>query len=190
MSTIYDQIYAASEPYWQTRHNHIHIPHVYEFAKQMLALYPAADPEIVLPAILMHDNGYKLVPEETQFQGLADAPGGWKPKVTRLHEEAGAKLAGEILGALNYDPAKTKLIQEIIDGHDSRTYAVSLEDAIVKDCDKLWRVTPYGSSMGGRWTNHSPEEFRDHVESKIETWFLTAHGKRLAREILADTRKA
>lgn len=189
MPTIYDQIYAASEPYWQTRENHIHIPEVYEFAKQMLALYPEADPEIVLPAILMHDNGYKLVPEEIQFQGLADAPGGWKPEVTRLHEQAGAKLAGEILGALNYDPAKTKLIQEIIDGHDSRTHAVSLEDSIVKDCDKLWRVTPYGSRMGGRWTKRSPEEFRNYVESKIETWFLTEHGKRLAREILADTRR-
>ena len=89
--TIYDQIYAASEPYWQTRENDRHVPCVYEFAKQLLACYPAADPKIVLPAILMHDNGYKLVPEETHSQGLADAPIGWSPDITRLHEEAGVK---------------------------------------------------------------------------------------------------
>lgn len=32
----------------------------------------------------------------------------------------------------------------IIDGHDSRREALSLEDAVVKDADKLWRVTPHG----------------------------------------------
>jgi len=190
MKSIFDRIYAASEPYWQTRENHVHVPNAYRLAQRLLEHYPEADPEIVLPAILMHDNGYKLVPEETHLQGLAGAPIGWKPDITRLHEQAGAKLAGEILAALNYDPAKTRVIQEIVDGHDSRTHAVSLEDAIVKDADKLWRFTRPGIETARRWMQRPLDEYLAFLESKIETWFLTEHGRRLAHELLAESRRA
>ena len=32
----------------------------------------------------------------------------------------------------------------IIDGHDTRDHALSLEDSLVKDADKLWRYTRFG----------------------------------------------
>ena len=90
----------------------------------------------MLPAILLHDCGYFLVPEEDHLKGLAGAPIGWEADVTRRHEIEGARLAGEILGRVGYDRRRTELVQEIVDGHDSRAEALSLEDALVKDADK------------------------------------------------------
>ena len=84
--TIYEQIIEACQPYWTVRDNDIHIPNSYAFAKWLLTLYPDADALIVLPAILMHDNGYANVPPETLFAGLTDSPVGFNADITRLHE--------------------------------------------------------------------------------------------------------
>jgi hypothetical protein len=187
--TIYDDIYAAAEPYWQTRSNDIHLPISYAFARQLLAAHPQADEAVVLPAILLHDIGYFNVPEETHLQGLAGAPKGWRPDITRLHEQEGARLAGEILGRLGYDPDKTALIQKIIDGHDSTTAAHSLEDALVKDADKLWRYTVSAARIARHWNNQTPQQYLDFCEARIDTWLLTERGRELAREALGETRR-
>ncbi len=187
--SIYDEIYHLSEPYWQTRSNEIHVPHVYERAKELLAAYPEADEAIVLPAILMHDIGYFNVPEETHLKGLYGAQIGWDEKITRLHEQEGARLAGEILRGLKYDEAKIAAIQKIIDGHDSNPPPHSLEDAIVKDADKLWRYSVPATHICCVWYRQTPLEFLDFVESKIPTWLATEKGKEMAWEIVAATRK-
>jgi HD superfamily phosphodiesterase len=189
-TAIYDRIYAAAEPYWQTRENDVHVPGAYALCKELLASYPEADEAIVLPAILLHDVGYSEVPEDEQLKGLAGAPVGWDPEVTRRHEVAGARIAGELLSELGYDEEKTRRIQEIIDGHDSRSEALSLEDAIVKDADKLWRFTEDGIRTSCAWMSRTPAEFMSYVESKIEEWMLTDAGKRLALETLARSRVA
>jgi HD superfamily phosphodiesterase len=186
---IYDQIYRAAEPYWQTRSNEIHLPLAYDYARRLLAAYPEADESIVLPAILLHDIGYFNVPEETHLSGLAGAPKGWSPDVTRLHEVEGARLAGEILARLDYPPEKIALIQQIIDGHDSHPAAHSREDALVKDADKLWRYSAVAARICSAWNNQTPLEYLDFCESRIEKWLLTEKGRELAREELAQTRR-
>ena len=183
-----DDIRALAEPYWQTRSNEIHIPDSFELAQRLLESHPEADADVVLPAILLHDCGYFLVPEEDHLKGLAGAPVGWEPDITRRHEIEGARLAGEILARVGHDPERTARIQEIIDGHDSRAEALSIEDAIVKDADKLWRFTPNGVRICHVWMDRSPEEFMDFVESRIDTWFFTDAGRALARETLAESR--
>ena len=82
---------------------------------------------------------------------------------------------------------RTARIQEIIDGHDSRAQALSLEDALVKDADKLWRFTESGVRICHVWMDRSPGDFMDFVESRIDGWLLTDVGRGLAREILATT---
>ena len=88
-----ETIYKLAEPFWQTRSGEVHMPQAFAFAKRLLKFHPQADADIVLPAILLHDMGYARVPEETHHQGLADAPKGWQPEVTRLHEIEGVKMA-------------------------------------------------------------------------------------------------
>ncbi|MEM8860018.1 MAG: NUDIX domain-containing protein, partial [Chloroflexota bacterium] len=186
--TLYDQIIEACQPYWQARDNAIHIPSSYEFAKKLLEHHPEADREIVLPAILMHDNGYARVPEETLLAGLKDSPAGHKLDNTRLHEIEGVKIAKEILNTLQFDPQKTELICDIIDGHDSREEAVSIEDKLVKDADKLWCYTVSAADIAGRgWMGLSHAAFNSYVTTRIDDWMFTEAAKKIARETTGAT---
>jgi HD superfamily phosphodiesterase len=185
-----EEVRALAAPYWQTRSNEIHVPESFELARRLLKDHPEADADIVLPAILLHDCGYFLVPEEDHMKGLAGAPIGWEADITRRHEVEGARLAGEILGRVGWDARRTAAIQEIVDGHDSRAEALSLEDALVKDADKLWRFTPSGVRICHTWMDRTPEDFMDFVESRIDDWLHTDAGRRLARESLAESRCA
>ncbi len=164
------------------------MPEVYALAQELLRRYPEADPTLVLPAILLHDIGYFGLPEATQMQGLSGSPQGWNAEITRIHEREGARRARLLLGDLGYDAEKIEQIAQIIDGHDSRTEALSLEDALVKDADKLWRFTASGVRISRRWVNQEPQPFMDYVEAKIDSWMLTAEGAAMARAILAATR--
>jgi hypothetical protein len=60
--TVLEQIYALAEPYWQTRSNEVHVPGAYALAQRLLEAHPEADADIVLPAVLLQDCGYFLVP--------------------------------------------------------------------------------------------------------------------------------
>jgi hypothetical protein len=185
---VIDDVYTLAEPYWHTRSGEIHMPESFAMAQRLLAALPEADPLIVLPAILLHDVGYARVPEETHHAGLHGAPGGWDADVTRRHEREGARLAAEILAQVGCDAVRSARIVEIVDGHDSRAQALNLEDAIVKDADKLWRFTESGVRVAHVWVDRTPESFMDFVESRIDTWLFTAPARELARETLTRSR--
>jgi HD superfamily phosphodiesterase len=186
----YARIYALAEPYWQTRSNEIHVPESYALALELMAAHPEADPDIVLPAVLLHDIGYMAVPSDDHLKGLAGAVKGWEPDITRRHEIQGAALAAEILGEVGWDPVRTTAIQDIVDGHDSRADAVSREDALVKDADKLWRYTESAVRICHRWMELTPEGFMDWVGSEIDRWLFTAAAREVARRELAASRAA
>jgi len=185
---VIERIYALAEPYWHTRAGELHMPASYAMAQRLLEALPEADAEIVLPAILLHDVGYARVPEETHRDGLAGAPDGWDADVTRRHEREGARLAAEILAQVGFDAAKAARVVEIVDGHDSRAHALSLEDAIVKDADKLWRFTASGVRAAHAWIGRTPEQFMDYVATRVDDWFFTEPAKALARAALAEAR--
>jgi HD superfamily phosphodiesterase len=186
----YAGIYALAEPYWQTRSNEIHVPESYALAQELLAAHPEADPDIVLPAVLLHDIGYMAVPSDDHLKGLAGAVKGWEPDITRRHEVQGAALAGEILAEVGWDAARTAAIRDIVDGHDSRAEAVSREDALVKDADKLWRYTDSAVRICHRWMELTPDAFMDWVGSEIDRWFFTDAARDVARRELAASRAA
>jgi hypothetical protein len=189
LEAIYTQIYHLAEPYWQTRQGEIHMPLAYEFARQLLTSHSDADEAVVLPAILLHDVGWMKVAPDLQMQALVgSANQDRRPDMSRLHETEGARIAGEILASLNYDPVKIKEIRQIIDGHDTRREALSLNDALVKDADKLWRFDPVGVPICAEWNELPLGPYLDFVETRIETWFFTDQAKTLARTLLAQSR--
>jgi HD superfamily phosphodiesterase len=186
----YARIYELAEPYWQTRSNEVHVPGAYALAQELVLANPEADVDIVLPAILLHDIGYMAVPAEDHLKGLAGAAKGWEPEITRRHEIRGAALAGEILAEVGWDEARTVAIQDIVDGHDSRSEAVSLEDQLVKDADKLWRFTESAVRICHEWMELTPERYMDWVGSEIDSWFFTPTAWELARRELDRSRMA
>jgi HD superfamily phosphodiesterase len=189
-TTRYVPIYELAEPYWQTRSNEIHVPQSYALAQQLLAHHPEADPDIVLPGILLHDIGYMVVPHDDHLKGLAGAASGWEPDITRRHEIQGAALAGEILMKVGWESTRIAAIQDIVDGHDSRADAVSVEDQLVKDADKLWRYTESAVRICHEWMKLTPDAYMEWVASEIDAWFFTTAARDLARRELARSREA
>lgn len=165
------------------------MPLAYEFARQLLAHYPEADEAVVLPAILLHDVGWSVIPDELQVQALVGSPRrDNRPDIARRHEIEGARIAAEILTSLDHEAAKIAEIQQIIDGHDTRPEALSLNDALVKDADKLWRFDPAGAPICAHWNGMETGLFLDFFEAKIEPMLFTERAKEMARALLAQSR--
>jgi hypothetical protein len=187
MSTVYDEIYKRAEPYWATRKNDLHVPCSYDFARRLLRLHPPADPDVVLPAVLLHDVGWKMVPEEKQRDAFG--PEVKDLETNRFHETEGVRIAREILETLGYDQAKTAEILSIIDGHDSRKDPLSLNDKLVKDSDKLWRFTPYCVKISHRHFGFELGEYFVWLAKRLDEWFFTDEAKVMAWNALDQAKK-
>ena len=59
MEKKYKDIFEKAAPYLNTRKNEVHVSISYEFARRLLTHYPEADEEVVLPAVILHDVGWK-----------------------------------------------------------------------------------------------------------------------------------
>ncbi len=186
LKDVYKRIWELARPYLDTRKNDIHTEVSTGFAQRLLAL-EGGDEDIVIPAIILHDVGWKKVPEEVQLKAFG--PKTSMPEWNRVHEVEGARIAGEILRKVNYDEDKSLEIQEIIQGHDSRKEPVSPNDGIVKDADKLWRYSEIairGVQMGFGLTFN---ECIERLGKNLESWFLTESGKRMAKKEIEKLRK-
>lgn len=181
-------LYRRALPYLNTRFNDIHTLVAYEQAKLLLAHYPLADESVVLPAIILHDVGWKSVPENEQL--TAFGPNISNAALQRLHETEGARIAAAILSELGFDPMKLSEVVAIIDGHDTRTVSLSLNDQLVRDADRLWRFTPRGLGIDSRRFGMDPVAHFAWLEARIDPWMSTSEAKRLAREYLVEARRS
>jgi len=180
---IYKEIEAHAKPYLDTRCNEIHVSVCYAMAERLLSLYPEADPEVVLPAILLHDVGWKMVPEEKQHTAFGTRANDLETR--RIHEIEGVAIARRILASLGYDRGKTEEILFIIEGHDSREEALSLNDAIVKDADKLWRFSQVGLETNLRRFDVDRASYVRWLK-RVIGWLFTSAARDLAYRGLAD----
>jgi HD superfamily phosphodiesterase len=172
-------IYQKAEPFLRIRHNAIHTLICYHFALKLLK-EEGGNPDVVVPAILLHDVGYSRIPEDELH--LALGPKMEKPELQKLHETEGAKLATEILESINYPKELIKEIRAIIDGHDTRDSALNTNDKIVKDADKLFRFSYEGSKLALRRFPLGPREWFNYLDEGLQTWFFTKTAKQLAAE--------
>lgn len=179
MEETYENIRRLAGPYLCTRDNDTHTDIAVEFGYKLLEK-EGGDKDVVIPSLILHDVGWKIVPEE--LLSLAFGPKVKSPELNRMHEVEGAKIAKEILEKLNYDKNKTKEILKIIEGHDSRKEAISLNDRIVKDADKLYRYSKAGLSIDcGRFAL-TPKQVIEVAVSNLDKWLLTNSAKEIARE--------
>lgn len=179
MEKRFPEIYELAKPYLDTRDNEIHTRIAFSFALKLLAA-EGGDAGVVLPAVILHDVGWKFIPEDMQLKAFG--PDGGDSDLNRIHEVEGSKKAREILQQLNYDPEITEQIANIILGHDSRKETLSLNDAIVKDSDKLWRLTKEGLAIDSSRFKVDPAVHAEWLKHRIDGWFFTDTAKRLARE--------
>jgi HD superfamily phosphodiesterase len=186
MKLVFEKIRQFAKPFLDTRHNDAHTAISTQLAFELLKK-EGGDEDIVIPAVILHDTGWKRVPAELHLKAFG--PHATRPELNRLHEAEGVKIAQEILRKVDYDPRQTKKILEIIDGHDSRREPVSLDDKIVKDADKLWRYTQSGFSIDLERFGESFEEGLERLRSHLSGWFFTVSARKLATEELNSREK-
>jgi HD superfamily phosphodiesterase len=172
----------------RARKNDVHIPLSYGYAERLLAAYPDADEDVVLLGILLHDVGWAVVDQEAIYRD-AFGPGMMESDVRIAHEKEGARLARAILEPLGYAEALVDEVAAIIDGHDTRRRALSHNDELVKDADRLWRFGVTGVSVACDWFALTPREYAERLVEQFEHFFTPA-AEEIARAELDATRRA
>ena len=187
MKAIFEKIWEFSKPYLNTRKNDMHTKISLTFAYKLLEK-EGGDEGIVVPAVILHDVGWIRVAETLQLQAFG--PNATSPEINRVHEIEGSKIAKGILKKVNYHTDSVEDIIEIIEGHDSRKEALSLNDKLVKDADKLFRYSKEGLHIDVERFGETYEEGIDRFERNVERWFFTAPAKEMARkELLSRIRE-
>jgi HD domain-containing protein len=184
----YDEVWRTSEAYMRARKNDVHIPLSYAFARELLIHYPDADEDIVSLAIILHDIGWYTI-DMSDIIGKGFGPNMMQSEVRFLHEREGVRMSREVLEKTNWPEAVIAAVGEIIDGHDTRPHARSLNDRVVRDADKLWRFTVTGVAVACDWFKMTPRQYADRLEQQVSI-LETEAGRRLAARALAETRVA
>jgi hypothetical protein len=183
LSGHHDRIWQLAAQHLRVRSNDGHTIYAYGLAHALVDLHPEADPEVVLPAILLHDTGWSCAPQGEVLDAIA--PGGGRSDLVLLHEREGARIARDVLATVGHDPGRTDEIVSIVDGHDSRTHALSLNDALVKDADKLWRLTPHGVDTVMDWFGLDRAQAHRLIGSRVHDHLFTDAARTMARVLAA-----
>ena len=177
-------VWLCAKPWLNVRSNDEHTLISYRLAQALLRRHSDANDRVLLPAVLLHDVGWKMFPEEKLAHAVG--PNAKYPELQREHEIEGARIARDILDALTIPAIDTERVIEIIDGHDTRKHALSLEDALMKDADKLWRFTGHGIATIGGWYGMSAQETLAMLEDFVLPSVLTDTAKAAAEALIAE----
>ena len=182
--TNLDDVWRAAEEFMRVRGNDIHIPISLTFAELLLDAHPEADPLVTRLAILLHDSGWARVDESKILtEGFQ---GDWRKSDIRFqHEVEGCNIAREILPGLGYTDEIIERVTTIIDGHDTRPDHKSIEDALMRDADRLWRFTPAGIALASGWFKKTPSQYRLQLEETTYPELITEAARALASAELA-----
>lgn len=167
-----DSIWQAVVRETRSRGNDIHLPISLAFAERLCQAYPEADSLLVRVAILLHDTGWAHVDESRILsEGFS---GDWRKAAIRFeHEAEGCNVARRVLPSLGYAPEFIDRVCEIIEGHDTRGVAYSLEDALVRDADRLWRFDQVGIALASTWFGMTPDAYTDRLGVEIIPELIT-----------------
>jgi len=174
-------IWTDALPFLGVRQNDEHTRYSTGYADRLVTL-TGANRAIAIPAIILHDTGWSTVPEHLILESFG--PKTRYPELRRQHEVEGAAIARRILERHRYPGQDVDLITGIIDGHDTRAEAISLEDAVVKDADKLWRYTRFGLETIRGWFGHTVAEQLALLDDWGKTRLFTEPGRHMALGLL------
>ncbi|VFA90642.1 Predicted HD superfamily hydrolase [Nocardia farcinica] len=182
-----DPIWKAVVAETRARSNDIHLPISLAYAERLCNAFPTADRQLVRVAIQLHDTGWGRVDEERILsEGFS---GEWRKAEIRFeHERQGCVIAREVLPPLGYSDEFVDQVCAIIDGHDTRLEAYSLEDALVRDADRLWRFDHAGIALASGWFGMDPAHYTDRLEAQIIPELLTAPAIAMATADLERSR--
>lgn len=186
-----NQIWTLALPFQDKRQDEGHAEIATKYAYRLLKEIPQAKRSIVTPAIILHDIGWSQMPKEKLMVAYTKQGKEQKYAARLEHQVYALDLALEILQKVDYDPACVGPILVIIAQHDTRKGYYTLEDAIVRDADKLWRYSKRQlvvTVQNKGWTKK--EEVDEHLAKskrniKKDGFFLTNEARAIARRDFA-----
>lgn len=171
-------LWEAAKPFLDVRNNDEHTVIAYALARMLLAETPDADESTVLPAVILHDVGWKRIDPDLLLLAIGRNP--TRKDLVFEHEKHSVEIARDILERLRPDGVDIEAVLAIIDGHDTTKDARSLEDAVLKDADKGWRSTPHGMRTIAGWYDVPLSEIILMLEERSNALMLTPAGRSLA----------
>ena len=186
-SSGFEALWKQIEPETRTRGNDVHLPISAAYAERLCDAYPSADRELVLVTIILHDTGWAHVDES---RIISEGFGGdWRKATIRFeHEREGCLVARRVLPGLGYSEDFVERVCEIIDGHDTRPVAYSLEDALVRDADRQWRFDRAGIALSASWFDMDMATYTDRLQREIIPELITEAAVTMAEEDLRRQR--
>lgn len=168
----FDALWRKVIPESRARGNDFHLPLSVAYAHRLCEAYPQADRQLVLIATLLHDTGWAHVDEDRIIsEGFR---GDWRQADIRYeHEVQGCLVARRVLPDLGYSDEFVERVCAIIDGHDTRQEAHSLEDALMRDADRSWRFDRVGIALASGWFGQTPDYYTDRLEYEIIPELIT-----------------
>ena len=174
------ELFRLAEPYLNVRDDLLHTRVAHQYALDLLET-EAGDKKIVEPAVILHDVGWsRLQPEEIKVAFGVNAQGEKGKQLNRIHEVEGAGIAREILTKLDYNRPSTDEIARIIERHDSGKNPQTIEEKIVKDADRHWRVSRIGYYYEMERQNTTHEVRYRFLTRNMGNWFYTKTAMELA----------
>jgi HD superfamily phosphodiesterase len=180
------ELFRLAEPYLNVRDDLLHTRVAHQYALELLEK-EAGDKKIVEPAVILHDVGWsRLKSEEIKVAFGVNAKGEKGKQLNRIHEVEGAGIAREILMKLGYDRQSTDEIVRIIERHDSGKNPQTIEEKLVKDADRLWRVSRIGYYYEMERQNTTHEVRYRFLTRNMGKWFFTKTARELANRELQE----
>jgi hypothetical protein len=179
-----ERLFQEAKPYLAVRGDMLHARIAHQYAL-ILMKHEGGDRKIVEPAVILHDVGWSsLEPYQIKAAYGVNARSPEAKRLNRIHESEGATIATQILASLDYAPQRIEEIATIISKHDSGLEAGSLEEALVKDSDKLWRTSGVGFRMEIERQGLGAKEYYEFLKAHYQGWLFTSSALVLAGEEL------
>jgi hypothetical protein len=179
-------LWRDARAYLDVRNNDEHTIVAYAIARTLIAQTPGAEESVVLPAILLHDVGWKRIDPDLLLLAIGRNP--TRRDLVYDHERHSVEIAREILERHRPEGVDIEAVLAIIDGHDTTKEARSVNDAVMKDADKSWRASPHGMKTICGWYGTDMLETVETLEKVSNPYMLTPAGRAFAEGMCAAIR--
>jgi HD superfamily phosphodiesterase len=168
MKDKFTEIWELALPYQDKRDDAGHAEVSPRYARE-LATLEGGNPEVIIPAIILHDVGWSQLEKKRRMLVFdKDTCKEDRRQVQLEHQKESVRLADEILRDVNYPVDLIEEILEIVSQHDTREGFISKNEGLVRDADKLWRTSKEGFSAAEarRKADNKPRD--EEREKKME----------------------
>lgn len=170
---LFNKVWDLALPYQDKRDDKGHAQIVTWYAIKLTEM-ECVDSYVTIPAAILHDIGWSQLTRKERFLIFDITRTREQDQEIRIkHQNEGVKLGREILIQVKYPQQHIDHILEIVSQHDTRNGFYSQEDGVMRDADKLWRVSRYGFAKDLKRSAFTPQElFNKQNEAFCSQGFL------------------